>query len=106
MHINGQSVLTWIHMIPQHSNASESELFKNDTFVPRVSVNRTEETFLFILEASDLFTNRFQHTQQIITNTRVCLVISSIFYHSKSSTQFTEDKQFVWKLVYRAKGFL
>lgn len=59
---------------------------------------------VFILEATDSFTNRFQHTQQIIMNTHVCLIISPIFYHSKSLTQFIENKQFVWKLVYCAKG--
>lgn len=40
----------------------------------------------FILAASDSFTDRFQHTQQIITNTHVCMINSSIFYHSKSLT--------------------
>lgn len=54
---------------------------------------------VFILEVSDSFTNPFQHTQQIIMNTHVCLITSSIFYYSKSLTQFIEDKQFVWKLV-------
>ena len=43
MHINGQLLLTWIHMILQHSNASERELFKKDTLISRVTVSRTEE---------------------------------------------------------------
>lgn len=59
---------------------------------------------VFILAASDSFTNRFQHTQQIITNTQVCLITSPIFYHSKSLTQFIDDTQFLWKLVYYANG--
>jgi len=43
MHVNGQSLLTWMHIIPQHSNASERELFKRDALVSRVDVSRTEE---------------------------------------------------------------
>lgn len=54
---------------------------------------------VFVVAASDSFTNQFQHTQQIITNTHVCLITSSIFYHSKSSTQLIEDTQFLWKIL-------
>jgi hypothetical protein len=43
MHINGQLLLTWIHMILQHSNASERELFKKNTLISRVTVSRIED---------------------------------------------------------------
>ena len=92
MQTNGQSLLTWIHIIKQHWNARQNKLFKRTDLIHALNLAVQRKLALFIQTVSHSFTNLLKHIQPIITNTHVCLITLSTVYHSKSLTQINEDK--------------
>jgi hypothetical protein len=97
MHINGQSLLTWINIVIQDCNAFQSELFTGKDLLQMLILSVRRKLALCTLIASDSFTERFNHIQP-----NICLITSSIFYHSKSLTHFIEHTQSLCKLVHCA----